>query len=46
MTVYDVGSNVGFYTLLSAELVGDSGKVIAFEPFTQNLVYLKRHIEL
>ncbi len=46
MTVYDIGSNVGFYTLLSSELVGNGGKVIAFEPFPQNLVYLKRHIEL
>lgn len=31
-TVVDVGSNIGLYTLLLAELAGDSGKVLAFEP--------------
>jgi FkbM family methyltransferase len=31
-TVWDVGANVGFYTLQFANLVGSSGKVIAFEP--------------
>jgi hypothetical protein len=30
--VYDVGANVGFYTLLAAVLVGQSGRVVAFEP--------------
>jgi len=32
MTAVDVGANVGLYTLLMAELVGRSGRVIAFEP--------------
>jgi FkbM family methyltransferase len=36
MTVVDVGANVGYYTMLSASLVGSSGKVIAFEPNTEN----------
>ena len=30
--VYDVGSNVGFMTLVAAKLVGPTGAVIAFEP--------------
>src|ERR1051326_549775 len=42
---YDVGANVGFYTLLSSVLVG-GGKVFAFEPLLRNLGYLKRHIAL
>lgn len=42
---YDVGANVGFYTLLSSVLVGE-GKVFAFEPLLRNLEYLKRHIAL
>src|SRR3712207_2948944 len=28
--VFDVGANVGFYTLLAAEMVGHSGTVCAF----------------
>ena len=44
--VYDVGANVGFYTLLAAELVGPGGSVIAFEPLPRNLGYLRRHVQL
>lgn len=32
-TVYDVGANVGFYTVLAARLTGPDGRVVAFEPF-------------
>jgi FkbM family methyltransferase len=32
MTVFDVGCNVGAYTLLASSLVGIRGKVYAFEP--------------
>jgi FkbM family methyltransferase len=42
--VYDIGANVGFYTLLSAALAGPSGKVYAFEPLPRNLRFLRRHI--
>jgi FkbM family methyltransferase len=29
---YDVGANVGFFTILGARLVGPEGRVVAFEP--------------
>ena len=29
---YDVGANVGFFTLIGARLVGPEGRVVAFEP--------------
>src|ERR1039458_761748 len=45
-TVLDLGANVGFYTLLAAELVGPSGHVHAFEPVPRNLQYIRRHIAL
>src|SRR5436853_6940153 len=32
MTVYDIGANVGFYTLLSSRLAGSEGAVYSFEP--------------
>ena len=32
MTVFDVGANIGKYSMLFSLLVGESGKVFAFEP--------------
>jgi FkbM family methyltransferase len=46
MTFYDVGANVGYYTILASRLVGPSGQVTAFEPLIRNLSYLHRHKEL
>jgi FkbM family methyltransferase len=42
---WDVGANVGFYSLLASKLVG-SGKVFAFEPAPRNLAYLREHLAL
>ncbi|HKV98960.1 MAG TPA: FkbM family methyltransferase [Vicinamibacterales bacterium] len=44
--VFDVGANVGFYTLLAASKAGPSGRVIAFEPLPDNLRILRRHLQL
>lgn len=44
--VWDIGANVGLYTLPTAKTVGSSGLVFAFEPMPQNLVYLKQHVSL
>jgi len=46
MTVFDVGANVGLYSLLSSVLIGGNGKVFSFEPLPENIFYLKKHIEL
>lgn len=32
MTVLDIGANIGLYTCLLSRLVGDTGRVVAFEP--------------
>jgi FkbM family methyltransferase len=45
-TVFDVGANVGFFTLLASKLAGDSGRVYAFEPLPRNVDLLERHIRL
>jgi len=42
---YDIGANVGFYSLLAAKLVG-SGSVYAFEPLPANVKYLRKHLQL
>jgi FkbM family methyltransferase len=44
--VFDVGAHVGFYTLLASSLVGETGKVFAFEPLPRNLGYLEKHLHL
>jgi len=44
--VWDVGANVGSYTLLAAALVGPEGRVAAFEPLPANVRYLREHVRL
>ena len=36
MTFIDVGANIGFFTVLASRLVGPEGRVIAFEPNSEN----------
>ncbi len=44
--VFDVGANVGYYSLLAAVLAGKMGRVYAFEPLPRNVKYLRRHVAL
>lgn len=46
MTVADIGANVGYYSLIAAKLVGNNGKVYAFEPEPENYELLVRNIEI
>lgn len=43
--VVDLGANIGYYTLIAARLVGNSGKVFAFEPDPENFALLKKNVE-
>lgn len=43
--VFDIGANIGFYTLIFSKLVGEKGKVYAFEPDPINFSILKKNIE-
>ena len=45
-TVVDVGANVGFFSLLAAQSVGSSGKVLAFEPVPLALERLHVNLQL
>ena len=46
MTVYDLGSNKGQMALLFASLVGDTGRVLAFEPAPHEFDSLRRNLEI
>jgi len=43
MRVLDLGANIGFYTILFSKLVGENGKVFAFEPDVKNYEYLEKN---
>lgn len=44
MTVFDLGANIGYYSVLASRLVGPAGRVFAFEPDADNLQLLQRNI--
>jgi FkbM family methyltransferase len=45
-TVYDLGANAGFYSLLASTRTGPAGRVVAFEPYPKNVANLRKHLEL
>lgn len=55
MTVFDVGANIGFFTVLMGALVGSNGKVVAYEASKRNhdllvqnlsMNYVKGHVDV
>ncbi len=42
--VYDVGAHVGYYSAVSAQAVGPSGRVFSFEPRPDNIRMFERHM--
>jgi len=41
---YDVGANLGFFSVLAARAVGPMGHVVAFEPIPANIEAIKRNL--
>ena len=46
MTVYDIGANIGYISLIFAKQVGVQGSVLAFEPLPNNFQRLTENITL
>jgi FkbM family methyltransferase len=44
-TMVDVGANYGMFSLVASRLVGESGRVLAFEPANATFAVLKRNLE-
>ncbi len=44
MTILDIGAHVGYYARLFAELAGDNGQVIAFEPHPRTHAVLQQNV--
>ncbi len=45
MIVFDIGANVGYYTIVASKLVGKTGKVYAFEPDPRSRILLEKNIK-
>ena len=43
---YDIGANIGFFTVLAAHLVGKSGYVYGFEPVPENVQRIRHNLKL
>jgi FkbM family methyltransferase len=46
MTVVDAGANIGLYSLLASQLIGESGQVFSFEPSRETYSRLEKNIAL
>ncbi|MGB7712280.1 MAG: FkbM family methyltransferase [Microcoleus sp.] len=46
MTVFDIGANIGNYSLLFSDLVGAEGKVYSFEPTSTTFRKLKERVQI
>jgi FkbM family methyltransferase len=44
MIFYDIGANIGFFSLLAARIVGENGRVIAFEADPEIATRLRVHV--
>jgi FkbM family methyltransferase len=45
MVFYDLGANIGFFSMLAARLVGAGGKVVSFEPDPEVAARLRENAE-
>ncbi len=46
MTVVDIGANIGYYVLMEAQCIGETGTILAVEPEPKNFMILKNNWEI
>ena len=46
MKVFDIGANIGYYTIMISKLVGQRGRILAIEPSAENIELCKQNIAL
>lgn len=44
--VYDIGGNIGFYTIFLAKKISNQGEVFVFEPEKESYIHLQNNIKL
>ena len=45
-TAFDIGSNIGYTSILTSKIVGENGHVYSFEPINENFLILEKNIKL
>ncbi len=43
---YDIGANIGLWSIKLSEVVGDAGRVYAFEPFSKSIELLRENLAM
>lgn len=43
--VFDIGANIGYYSFLATKLIGENGRIYAFEPDPRNYRFLIKNIK-
>jgi len=46
MTIFELGANIGYYALIGAKAIGDTGRIIAFEPSPVNMETFRLNVAL
>ena len=45
-TAFDIGSHIGYTSILTSKIVGENGHVYSFEPINENYLVLEKNINL
>ena len=46
MQILDIGANIGYYSLIQRDLIGQKNKIVAVEPIQENIKILRKNLLL